>query len=76
MAKKHQEKYSNALQYVCDKLMEAREYEKALELCDEAISMYPFAEWQSVKIDCLISLNRLKEAMTEYEDTSRMFKNV
>lgn len=69
----YQEKYSNALQYVCDKLREAREYEKALELCNEAISMYPFAEWQSVKIDCLISLNRLKEAMTEYEETSRMF---
>ncbi len=69
----YQEKYSIALQYVCDRLREAREYEAVLELCNEAIRMYPFAEWQSVKIDCLISLNRLKEAMAEYESTSRMF---
>jgi len=69
----YQEKYSTALQYVCDKLREAREYEKVLELCNEAIEMYPFAEWQSIKIDCLMSLNRLREAMTVYEATSKMF---
>lgn len=69
----YQDKYFEALQYVCDKLKEAREYEKALELCNEAIRMYPFAEWQTVKIDCLMSMNRLKEAMAEYDATSKMF---
>lgn len=69
----YQEKYASTLQYVCDKLKEEREYETILELCNEAIRMYPFAEWQSVKIDCLMCLNRYKEAMAEYEATSKMF---
>ncbi len=69
----YKDKYSNALQYVCEMLKEAREYEEVLELCNDAIRMYPFEEWQAVKIDCLMSMNRYKDAMQEYEAASKMF---
>ena len=46
------------------------EYEEVLALCDSAFWMYPFDEWQSVRIECFIWLNRFKEALKEYEDTA------
>ena len=69
----YQNKYSETLQYVCDVLMEKGEYETVLELCEDAIKMYPFEEWQAVKIECLTSMNLYKEALAEYEATSKMF---
>ena len=35
--------------------------------------MYPFDEWQSVRIECFIRLKRFKEALKEYEDTAKLF---
>lgn len=69
----YKEQYERALQNVCKYLKEDREYERIIELCDNAIGIYPFDEWQSVKIDCLMAVNRYKEAVQVYEDTSRMF---
>ena len=64
--------YSKALQQVCELLMEQKEYQKALDLLDIACELYPFDEWQAVKIDCLISMNQYKEAMKVYEQTVKM----
>ena len=64
--------YSKALQVVLDWKMEKGEYEEAIRLAAVACELYPFDEWQSVKIDCYIAMNHYKDAMREYEQTARM----
>lgn len=65
--------YFEALGWLCEYLKSQREYEKVLELCSPACEMYPFDEWQTVRIECYIALNRYKEAIKEYEDTAKLF---
>ena len=65
--------YTEALQQVCEKLKEQREYEEVLKICEPACELYPFDEWQSIRIDCFIALNQYKEALKEYEDTANLF---
>lgn len=70
---RYKNKYTEALKQVCSVLMDNGEYEEALRLCGPACEMYPFDEWQAVRIDCHIALNQYKEALKEYEDTAKMF---
>lgn len=65
--------YTAALKEICEILMEQGEYEEALNLCEPACRMYPFDEWQAVRIECFMKLKRYKEAMKEYEDTAKLF---
>lgn len=69
----YQEKYSRTLRTLSEYLKERREYEKLLELTSVAAHLYPFEEWQAVKIDCYMAMNRYAEAMKEYEDTAKLF---
>jgi tetratricopeptide (TPR) repeat protein len=69
----YKKKYSDAMQKVCDLLMEKGDYEETLRVCAPACKLYPFDEWQTVRIRCYIALNRYKEAMKEYEDTAKLF---
>ena len=64
--------YTNALQRVCSKLMEQKEYSQVIKLVEPACQTYPFDEWQSIQIDCYIAMNQYKEAMKVYEKTVRM----
>lgn len=64
--------YTFALQELCEILMEQREFDEVLRLLEPACEMYPFDEWQSVKIDCYIAMNRHKDALLEYEATAKM----
>ena len=64
--------YTYALEQVCSLLMEQREYNEVLKIVDPACELYPFDEWQSVKIDCYIFMNRYKEALKEYETTAKL----
>lgn len=64
--------YTNALEQLCSLLMNQKEYEEVLRLAENACEMYPFDEWQAVKIECYIAMNRYKEALREYEVTARM----
>lgn len=70
---KYKKLYGYALSNVCEYMKKRREYETILELTTIASEIYPFDEWQAVKIDALMSLNRYKEAMQFYEETSKMF---
>ena len=63
--------YTESMKYVCEFLMQARDYEEALRVVDNACAIYPFDEWQSVQMDCYIAMNRYKEAMQVYEDTAK-----
>ena len=64
--------YGAALQQLCGLLMEQRGYEEVLQIVEPACEMYPFDEWQAVKIDCYIAMNRYKDAMKEYESTAKL----
>ena len=64
--------YSDALRQVCEWKIANGEYESALQLCSTACELYPFDEWQCVKIDCYIAMHRYKDALEEYEETARM----
>lgn len=65
--------YFEALHELCEYLKARREYEKVLALCAPACALYPFDEWQSVRIECFIALKRYKDAIKEYEDTAKLF---
>lgn len=65
--------YCDALQRLCEYLWGKEEYEEILRLCEPACNMYPFDEWQAVKIDCYMAMNRYQEAMHEYEATAKLF---
>ena len=65
--------YSGALQQLCEYLGNKEEYEEILRLCEPACAMYPFDEWQAVRIDCFMAMNRYQEAMKEYESTAKLF---
>lgn len=67
------ERYFQALGEAEKALKERQRYLELLELCNDAIGMYPFEEWQAVKIDCLMAMNRFKEAMEVYEYTTKMY---
>lgn len=69
---KYKKLYQQAFLSMCGYLKDHREYEKILNLATAAVQMYPFEEWQSIKIDALISLNRYREALQYYEETSKM----
>ena len=49
------------------------EYEEMLALTSRAAELYPFDDWQTMKIDCLIALNRYKDALKLYEKTTTLF---
>ena len=67
------EQYFQALSEAEKALKERKRYLDLLDLCNDAIGMYPFEEWQAVKIDCLMAMNRFREAMDVYEATTRMY---
>ncbi len=65
--------YSSALHKLSSYLWEKEEYEEILTLCETACTMYPFDEWQAVRIDCFMAMNRYQDAMNEYESTAKLF---
>lgn len=69
----YKDKYSKILRRLCAFRKEQHEYDTILELTDNAIEIYPFDEWQSLKIDALMGMNRYKEAYQLYDATSKMF---
>ena len=72
-AVQYKEKYSKTLHILCDLLMSRGEYEEVLRLCGPACEMYPFDEWQVVRIECYIAMKQYKEAMEEYENAANLF---
>lgn len=65
--------YFDCLRESCNLLQERRQYEDMLALCNHAIDFYPFEEWQLVQIDCLLAMNRYKDALKVYESATSMF---
>ena len=65
--------YVRCLTMLCELLQSSGGYEEMLTLCSRAAELYPFDEWQTMKIDCLIALNRYREALKVYEETTSLF---
>ena len=71
-AASYKKMYCDALTWIIEWLKKRREYDEILCLVETACRLYPFEEWQTVKIDCYIAQNRYNETMAEYENTARM----
>lgn len=69
----YQKWYFDCLNQLCIRLKEEEEYEKLLELCTVASQYHPYDEWQAVQIECLMALNRRKEAEKVYEAAAELF---
>lgn len=71
----YKEQYSYALEQVCEDLKRKKEYEEMLELSSLACEIYPFDEWQAVKIEALMGLNQchLDKIKKEYKDKGTAF---
>lgn len=69
----YKKQYAAALCEVWDYLKYVQNYEEMLELSQEAVRIYPFDEWQVMKMEALMGLERYKKAMDFYEETSRIF---
>lgn len=60
--------YGDALQEVCDYLIEMKEYREALQVVEPACEIYPLDEWQTVKVECYMGMDRYKDALREYDE--------
>lgn len=64
--------YGDALQEVCDYLIEKKEYEEALKMVEPACELYPLDEWQTVRMECYMGMDRYKDALREYDETAEL----
>lgn len=71
----YQKWYSDCLQELSAVLRQEGRYEQLLELVEKASQIHPYDEWQTVQIECLMALNRHKEAMKVYEEASDILVN-
>ena len=69
----YQKQYFSCLSRLCGRLKEMGEYQEMLELCTVASQIHPYDEWQAVQIDCLVAMNRYKDALKVYEDAAEFF---
>lgn len=65
--------YFDCLEEVCVYLKEQREYEELLKLSSFAVSLYPFDEWQIWQMEAMLAMKQYKEALTLYENTTKMY---
>lgn len=71
-SRKYREKYTKALRKLEAYWKEKKEYARLLEMAGYAASIYPFDEWQAVKMECYIALGQPEAAEKEYEDTVKL----
>lgn len=62
-----QELYFQCLRSLNEKMRKKKEYPELLKIINVACEMYPYEECQIMKIDCLISMKRFREAMKVYK---------
>lgn len=65
---RYQNLYFRCLRTANEELRKKREYGELLKLCSAACELYPYEEWQIMKIDCLIAMKCYKEAMQVYDE--------
>lgn len=70
---RYRELYFQCVREGCQLMKESGCYENMLDLCNTAINLYPYEEWQLIKMDGLMAMNRYREALHVYEDTTALF---
>lgn len=65
--------YTDALAELSGHLIEQKEYAVLLPLAERAAAIYPFDEWQGIRIRCLTELGRHQEALKVYEETAQQY---
>lgn len=70
---RYRELYFQCIREGCRLMKESGCHEDRLNLCSRAIDLYPCEEWQMIKMDSLLSMNRYREALDVYEDTATLF---
>lgn len=69
----YQSLYFQCLEELSRVLKERGEYTELFELCSKASEWYPYDEWQSVQIDCLMAKNRCRDAWKLYTKATEVF---
>lgn len=69
----YQSLYFQCLEELSGVLKERGEYTELFELCSKASEWYPYDEWQSVQIDCLMAKNRCRDAWKLYTKATEVF---
>lgn len=69
----YQKWYFTCLNKLCVRLKEQKRFETLLHLAETASQIHPYDEWQVVQMDCLMALNRRKEAEKVYEEASQVY---
>ena len=64
---RYRELYMRSLRELNRQLKKQKRYEELLEECERVLANYPLEEWQRMKMECLISMKRYREAAAYYE---------
>ena len=68
---KYQELYFKVLRELSRLLKKQNRYAELLPYCEQALSRYPYEEWQLVKLECLTAMKEYKLAVEYYEQIAR-----
>lgn len=69
----YQKWYFICLDALCQELKSAGKYAVMLELCTTASQIHPYDEWQAAQIECLLAMDRYREALEIYEKATEIF---
>lgn len=68
---KYQELYFKVLRELGRLLKKQNRHEELLPYCEQALSRYPYEEWQLVKLECLTAMKEYKTAVEYYEQIAK-----
>lgn len=68
---KYQELYFKVLRELARLLKKQNRYEELLPYCEQALSRYPYEEWQLVKLECLTAMKEYQTAVEYYEQIAK-----
>ena len=68
---KYQELYFKVLRELADLLKKQNRYAELLPYCEQALSRYPYEEWQLVKLECLTAMKEYQTAVEYYEQIEK-----
>ncbi len=68
---KYQELYFKVLRELGCLLKKQNRHEELLPYCEQALSRYPYEEWQLVKLECLTAMKHYKAAVEYYEQIAK-----
>lgn len=70
----YQKQYYQCLIKLCQILRKNGAYEEMLGFVERASQFHPYDEWQTIVIECLLKMNRRKEALRTYESARPIFQ--